>query len=172
MVNDYLLVSALPVLYIGAGLLQSSLSALYLYESSVLPIDRAQMTQPTRVVYRLTASIEMLWFVIYCVKFCFLAQFKFHKPPYAYISIYLTRYYWTSIGICSAALVFTMIQPIILCPNTCEIRSNAFVYRRVLTFTAKCRYFQSSSTVAWETSVTVIDIVTDLLGMFCLRNTL
>jgi hypothetical protein len=109
MVNDYLLVVALPALYIGAGLLQSSLSVLYLYEGSVLPIDQAQMAQPTRAVSRLKASIEMLWLVVYCVKFCFLAQFKFHKPPYAYVSVYLTRYYWASIGICSAALVFTLI---------------------------------------------------------------
>lgn len=128
MVNDYLLVVALPALYIGAGLLQSSLSVLYLYEGSVLPIYRAQMAQPTRAAPRLTSSIEMLWLVVYCVKFCFLAQFKFHKPPYAYVSIYLTRYYWASIGICSSALVFTLIQPIILCPNTCKFMSNISVY--------------------------------------------
>lgn len=128
MVSDYLLVVALPALYIGAGLLQSSLSALYLHEGSVLPVDRAQMMQPATVAPRLTASIEMLWLVVYCAKFCFLAQFKFHKPLYAYISLYLTRYFWASVGICSAALVFTLIQPIILCPNTCEPLSNGFVY--------------------------------------------
>ncbi|KAF2793285.1 hypothetical protein K505DRAFT_244729 [Melanomma pulvis-pyrius CBS 109.77] len=88
----------------------------------------------------------MLWIVIYCVKFCFLAQFKFHKPPYAYVSIYLTRYYWVSIGICTAGLLFTLIQPIVLCSNS-----------------TKCRYFQPSSTMGWEISVTVIDIITDLL---------
>jgi hypothetical protein len=113
MANDYFLVVALPALYIGAGLLQSCFKVLLLYESSMWQADQ----EIRRAAPRLTASIEMLWITIYCVKFCFLAQFKFHKPPYAYVSIYLTRYYWASIGISAAALLFTLIQPLILCSS-------------------------------------------------------
>ncbi|KAF2465613.1 uncharacterized protein BDR25DRAFT_239503 [Lindgomyces ingoldianus] len=87
----------------------------------------------------------MLWTTIYCVKFCFLAQFKFHKPPYAYVSKHLTRYYWSSIGICSAAVLVTLIQPIILCPNS-----------------DRCRYFRDASTVSLEMTVTALDIITDI----------
>lgn len=127
MVNDYFLVVAVPALFVGAGLLQSTLNSLYLHETSTSHADQETTIQSASAGPRLTAVIEMLWIVIYCVKFCFLAQFKFHKPPYAYVSIYLTRYYWVSIGICTAGLLFTLVQPIILCSHPGKLLVNAEV---------------------------------------------
>lgn len=115
MVNDYFLVAAIPMLFAGSALLHSTLDGLYRYEYAVSDADHH--TQLPKTTSCLTAAIEMLWISIYCVKFCFLAQFKFHKPPYAYISVHLTRYFWASIIICSAAFLFTIIHPIVLCPS-------------------------------------------------------
>ncbi|KAF2193418.1 hypothetical protein K469DRAFT_550645 [Zopfia rhizophila CBS 207.26] len=81
----------------------------------------------------------------YSVKFCFLAQFKFYKPPYAFISVYLTRYYWTAIGLCTAAFLFSLVQPIVLCSTA-----------------GNCRYLQTTNTVVLETLITALDIMADL----------
>ncbi|KAF1957113.1 hypothetical protein CC80DRAFT_412196 [Byssothecium circinans] len=146
MINDYFLVAALPILFIALGLLQSILSALFEIEKSSIFI--AQVLQPRLpgTTPRLTAAVELLWVTIYCVKFCFLAQFRFHKPPYAYVNVHLTRYYWSTIGICAAAFLITIAEPIVLCSTS-----------------KNCRYADQSSNVAWETAVSVIDIITDLL---------
>ncbi|KAL1591648.1 hypothetical protein SLS60_011646 [Paraconiothyrium brasiliense] len=53
--------------------------------------------------------MELIWIAIYCVKFCYLAQFKFYKPPYAYVVIALTRYYWTAVGL-SWEIAITLID--------------------------------------------------------------
>lgn len=112
--NDYFVLTALPALYIGAGLLQSSLSTLYSADYSTLPADPIfHSTAP-----RITGSIEMLWITIYCVKFCFIAQFKLYKPPYAYVSFHITRHYLASIGLCTASFLFTLAQPIVLCSTS------------------------------------------------------
>ncbi|KAH7135330.1 hypothetical protein B0J11DRAFT_502156 [Dendryphion nanum] len=143
MINDYFLVAALPLLLTASGLIQSSFDVLYRVET----FDKVSITTTltSKEASRLVAAIEFLWAAIYCVKFCFLAQFKFYKPPYAYVVIHLTRYYWTSIGICVAAFVFTIIQPIVIC-----FRAD------------NCRHFDLSNTVSWEMAASSIDIVTDL----------
>ncbi|KAF2021077.1 hypothetical protein BU24DRAFT_416745 [Aaosphaeria arxii CBS 175.79] len=137
MMNDYFLLVSLPALYAGAALLQSSLDGLY--------AEKGHAGPPT-IAPRLTAAIDLLWISIYFVKFCFLAQFKFHKPPYAYISDSLTRHYWIVMGICVAAGLFTFVQPIVLC-HTID----------------SCRYFEGHSTVPWEIASNTLDIATDLL---------
>ncbi|KAF2735270.1 hypothetical protein EJ04DRAFT_552053 [Polyplosphaeria fusca] len=141
MVNDYFLVVSLPALLIGAGVLHSALGSLY---AGVQPSSN----EPLREAPRLTAAIELLWITIYSVKFCFLAQFKFHKPPYAYVSVHLTRHYWACVALTGAAFVFTIIQPIVSCPNSRD-----------------CQYFHASNVVivALASAVTAVDIVTDLL---------
>ncbi|KAF1967690.1 hypothetical protein BU23DRAFT_482844 [Bimuria novae-zelandiae CBS 107.79] len=90
--------------------------------------------------------MELIWVAIYCVKFCYLAQFKFYKPPYAYVNATLTAYYWVAVGCCSVGFVFTIIQPIVLCrmPD-------------------KCAYTDGSNTRPWEFAITAIDIVTDVI---------
>jgi hypothetical protein len=138
MVNDYFLVLALPVLFIGAALLQSALSLLYQYEDMML---RGYAINPAAASPRLTAAIEMLWIAIYSVKFCFLAQFKFYKPPYTYVSVHFTRYYWVTVGICVTSFVYALIQPIVN------------------------RYSTSADPMPMEMAVTALDIMTDLLGM-------
>lgn len=118
MANDYFLGLAFPALYTGAGLLHSSLGELYMFEDTLVNADVINAPQPSHATPRITAAIELLWISIFAVKFCFLAQFKFHKPLYAHVSAHLTRYYWTSIGVCAAACLFTMAQPIILCSSS------------------------------------------------------
>lgn len=122
MTNDYFLVAALPALYLGTGLLQSTVGTLYVSRTD-LASARGYLAHPASAVPRLTAAIELLWLSIYCVKACFLAQFKFNEPPYAYVSTHLTRYYWALIGICTTAYLFTFVQPIILCPDTSMLLS-------------------------------------------------
>ncbi|KAF2655191.1 hypothetical protein K491DRAFT_434356 [Lophiostoma macrostomum CBS 122681] len=115
MINDYFLVLALPTLYIGVGLLQSTVHVLYPLmdqRMSGAPYGKLVTSGTSR---RFTAAIEMLWISIFSVKFCFLAQFKFHKPPYAYVSVHLTRYYWTVISLCTIGSLYAIIQPIVLC---------------------------------------------------------
>ena len=137
MMNDYFIVVAFPALCISLGVLQSTIEALYRYQDSTSHSTRVATVQGAGSAPRLTAAIELLWIAIYCVKFCFLVQFKFHKPPYAYVSKRLTRYYWTSVGICTMALLFTLIQPIILCPNagnaprTSSCRNDAKLEQRI-----------------------------------------
>ena len=115
MINDYFLIVALPTLYVGVGLLQSTMDGLY------PPTDqRISELQPDDLVAsdtskRFPAAIEMLWISIFSVKFCFLAQFKFHKPPYAYVSVQLTRYYWVVISLCTIGFLYAVIQPIVIC---------------------------------------------------------
>jgi hypothetical protein len=123
-VNDYFLVPALPILFIGASVLHSTLGPLYAIYEDTRPESREQHIQRTSVAPRLTASIEMFWVVVYCVKLCFLAQFKFHKSLYAYVSMHLTRHYWGSVGICLIALIFTLVQPVILCSNAGNIHQH------------------------------------------------
>jgi hypothetical protein len=115
MANDYFLIVALPSLYAASSLMQSILSSLY-WGEGVHGAFNASAASPS-VAARLTGAIEMLWITIYSVKFCFLAQFKFHKAPYAYVSVHLTRYYWASVGACGIGFLFTLAQPIIVCPR-------------------------------------------------------
>ena len=61
------------------------------------------------------AIMELLWVTIYCVKASFLAQFKFHKLPIAYVSPRLTRYHWIVIGICALAFLLALVVPVFLC---------------------------------------------------------
>jgi hypothetical protein len=123
--NDYFLLVALPFLYIGTGLLQSELDTLYFSRGMGNEMQGITIP-PTGASSRLIGSIELLWVSIFCVKFCFLAQFKFYKPPYAYLSLHLTRHWWTAVGICVAALIFTLVTPIVLCPSSSKSRH----YRR------------------------------------------
>jgi hypothetical protein len=104
----------------------------------------------------------MLWISIFSVKFCFLAQFKFHKPPYAYVSPHLTRYYWVVISFCTIGCLYALVQPIVLCSGAGK--HNAHLNRCLITRAGECHYFTSSNTLRWEVSLTVVDIVTDVLG--------
>lgn len=112
MLNDYFLVAALPLLYIGVGLLQATSTALFSFGAQTSPLGAVV---PPNTARQLTAAIELLWIVIFSVKLCFLAQFKFHKPPYAYVSVRLTRYYWACITLCVIGGLYAIIQPIVLC---------------------------------------------------------
>ena len=114
MANDYFLLAAIPFLLAGFALLQSSNQLLYDTENA---FENMPISQPAAATRRLVAAVELLWITTYCVKFCYLAQFKFYKPPYAYVDPLLTKYYWTVIGLCCAGLVFTIIQPIVLCKS-------------------------------------------------------
>lgn len=106
MFNDYFLAVAVPFLFAAFALLQSALYMLY--RSGFQPINDVRL---------LVAAVELIWVAIYCVKFCYFAQFKFYKPPYAYVDAALTQYYWVAIGICIAGFVFTIVQPVIICPK-------------------------------------------------------
>ncbi|KAF2689898.1 hypothetical protein K458DRAFT_96349 [Lentithecium fluviatile CBS 122367] len=93
MVNDYFLIAALPMLLAASGLLHCTFGALSIFADAELSIP------DTSATIRLTAAVELLWVTIYSVKICFLAQFKFFKPPYAYVNVHLTRYYWATVGL-------------------------------------------------------------------------
>ncbi|KAH6633137.1 hypothetical protein C7974DRAFT_165699 [Boeremia exigua] len=109
--SDVLLLLALLSFFAGSALLHSTLSALYNHGSAGAGADRKY------VAPCLTAAIELLWITIYCVKASFLIQFKFHKPPYSLVSANLTRYYWTTIILCTAAFLYTLAVPPTLCPS-------------------------------------------------------
>ncbi|OAG12360.1 uncharacterized protein CC84DRAFT_1077377 [Paraphaeosphaeria sporulosa] len=145
--NDYFLVAGVPILLTGFALLQSVIYQLYWTEES-LTDNTTAWSRHTDTSRRLVAAIELIWVAIYCVKFCYLAQFKFYKPPYAYVDAALTRHYWAVVGLCSVGFLFTLVQPIVLC-----------------TTRGKCRYIDGLDTRSWEIAVTVIDIVTDVLVM-------
>lgn len=113
--SDYCLIAALPFLFAGAGLLQSSLDQLYAHSPVTISKASGQLTSAGP---RLTLAIEMLWVAIYSVKASFFAQFKFHKPPYAYVSPRLTRYYWVAISLCVSTFLFTVIVSAVLCPSS------------------------------------------------------
>lgn len=114
MANDYFLFATIPIFLTGFALLQSSINCLYDTESVLVKMPTLQ---PTAAIRRLVAAVELTWITIYCVKFCYLAQFKFYKPPYSYVDPLLTKYYWATNGLCCAGFVFTIIQPIILCQS-------------------------------------------------------
>lgn len=113
-VGDYILVASLPMLFTASGLLHSVSNAIY----SIDGPGTYASSDWNLVPQRLTAAIELLWIAIYCVKMCFLAQLKFYKPPYAYVNVQLTRYYWATVGLCSMGFMFTVSQPIVLCPDS------------------------------------------------------
>lgn len=115
--SDYFLLMSLPSLFAGAALLHSTLDELYTYWPMGVRTSSQPIDQSTAVTSRLTSAIELLWVTIYCVKASFFAQFKFHRPPYAYVSPSLTRYYWAATSICGCAFVVTLVIPIVLCPN-------------------------------------------------------
>ncbi|KAJ8118778.1 hypothetical protein OPT61_g315 [Boeremia exigua] len=148
--SDGLLLLALPSLLAGSALLHSSLSALYNHSHAGSRADHEYVQQHEDAAPRLTAATELLWITIYSVKASFLLQFKFHKPPYSLVSVNLTRYYWTTVGMCTAAFICTLAVPPILCPSSSE-----------------CQYLEgaSSNTRAWEISLVSIDIVTDIAVM-------
>ncbi|KAF2853121.1 hypothetical protein T440DRAFT_476962 [Plenodomus tracheiphilus IPT5] len=145
-ISDYFLLTALPPLLIGTALLQSIFDDLHARWPSGSDIPASSLKTTSRVTSRLTTAIELLWLTIYCVKASFLAQFKFYKPLYAYVSPSLTRHYWTCIGVCAISFLLTLIVPIVLCPNSDD-----------------CRYLTPRDTVAWETALGTLDIITDLL---------
>jgi hypothetical protein len=116
MVSDYILIASLSILFTASGLLHSVLSTVYSIDRPATYAFSA-ISEQKLVPLRLTAAMEMLWIAIYCVKLCFLAQFKFYKPPYAYVNVHLTRHYWATVCLCSTGFLFTLSQPIVLCPN-------------------------------------------------------
>ncbi|KAF2635402.1 hypothetical protein P280DRAFT_553788 [Massarina eburnea CBS 473.64] len=146
MENDYFLVAALPCLFIACGLLPSILGLLSQNPDASPDPNHDFQSQFPGATPRLVATIELLWIVIFFVKFSFLFQFKFYKPPYAYVNVHLTRYYWMTIGVSCAAFLFTIVYPIVLCPNP-----------------GNCRYINQTNTASWEIAVAVLNIMTDLL---------
>jgi len=116
MARDYILVASLPMLFTASGLLHSVLSVVYSIDNPATYTFYAISAQDMAPL-RLTAAMEMLWIAIYCVKLCFLVQFKFYKPPYAYVNVHLTRYYWATVCLCTTGFLFTLSQPIVLCPS-------------------------------------------------------
>lgn len=159
MANDYFLIAAIPLFLAGFALLQSSINPLYDTEGAFVSMP---ILQPTAATRRSVAAVELIWIAIYCVKFCYLASFKFYKPPYSYVDPLLTKYYWTTNGLCCAGFVFTIIQPIVLCqsPGSFDMP----LWSKELTSVEQCRYVDGSDTRRWEIAVTTIDITTDLLG--------
>lgn len=115
--SDYCLIATLPFLFAGAGLLQSSLDELYANWPRTIPKKPSPSGQHASAGPRLTLAIEMLWVAIYSVKASFFAQFKFHKPLYAYVSPRLTRYYWVAISVCISTFVLTLVVSAVLCPS-------------------------------------------------------
>jgi hypothetical protein len=116
--SDCLLLLALPSLFAGSALLHTALEMLYDHGDAETRADRSHVQQHASAASRLTAAIELLWVAIYCVKGSFLLQFKFHKPPYSLVSANLTRYYWATISVCTAGLLYTLAVPPILCPSS------------------------------------------------------
>jgi hypothetical protein len=115
--SDYLLLLALPSLFSGSALLCSTLDALYDLSDAGSKADRNHAWDAT-AASRLTASIELLWITIYCVKAPFLLQFKFHKPPFSLVSANLTRHYWATLGTCIASFLCTLaVLPILCSPS-------------------------------------------------------
>lgn len=117
--SDYFLLLALPSLFVGAALLQTSLDTLYAPELESSKGDVATSVQNASAAVCLTSAIELLWLCIYTIKASILAQFRFHKPPFAYVSIHLTRLYWAVVILSSLAFAFTLAVPIMLCPTPC-----------------------------------------------------
>ena len=115
--SDYLLLLALPSLFCGSALLWSTLDALYDLSDTGSKADQSRARGAT-ATSRLTASIELLWIAIYCVKASFLLQFKFHKPPFSLVSANLTRHYWATSGTCIASFLCTLAVPPILCSSS------------------------------------------------------
>lgn len=161
--SDYFLVVALPCLYAGCALLDSSLATLYVHVTDVPGEINISRDQPAGTSARLTSAIELLWITVYCVKASFLAQFKFHKPPYAYVSKHLTRFYWVTIGICGSSFLFTLAVPILLCRSSSEL---AFTLGPPFDTDSlgHCEYLRPSNTVTWEIALSIFDIVTDISG--------
>jgi len=121
MMNDSFIISGILLLYIGAGLLQSSLSDLYSYYQHQQQDQISQgANRPQQLSATSLAVLEMLWSAIFSVKFAYLANFKFHKPPYKYVSGHLTRYYWFVGSFCGIGFVFTLIAQavVVLCANS------------------------------------------------------
>jgi hypothetical protein len=113
--SDFLLLLALPSLFSGSALLWLTLDALYNdFGDAGSKANRSHAGDAT-ATSRLTASIELLWITIYCVKASFLLQFKFHKPPFSLVSANLTRHYWATLGTCIASFLCTLAVPPILC---------------------------------------------------------
>ncbi|KAF2830318.1 hypothetical protein CC86DRAFT_284478 [Ophiobolus disseminans] len=135
--------AALPSLFAGTALLHTGLEALYTIESNGSFVDRSKGNSSKDA--QLISAIELLWISIYCVKASFLAQLRFHKLPFAYVSVHLTRLYWVVVGICGTGLTFTLAVPIALCPTS-----------------SQCHYIHAHNTIAWETALTVIDIILDV----------
>ena len=167
--NDYFLVAAAPVLVIGIAFLQSGLHQIYGLQNNFSDADGSSMSRRSNALRRIVAAVEMMWIATYLVKFCYLAQFKFYKAPYRYVDPNLTAYYWAAVGLCVTGFLFTIAQPIILCPSpgTFCTRAN----RAKLIRLDECRYLDPADTGKWEAAVTAIDIVTDLLGQYFLNET-
>lgn len=113
-VNDALVLFALPVIFVGAGLLQSNMEKLYPYQNLEAYVDAHEYEASASVFL---AALEMFWITIYCVKFSYLSSFKFHKPLYAFVSPSLTRYYWFATFVCALIFVFTLVGQVLTCPG-------------------------------------------------------
>ncbi|KAF2200384.1 hypothetical protein GQ43DRAFT_76812 [Delitschia confertaspora ATCC 74209] len=149
MVNDYFVVLALPILFTGAGLLQSTLLGIYSYES-LTGTNSHQMhgasVRDGTFTKRFIAALDMAWIAIYCVKFAFIASFKFHKPPYAYVSAHLTRYYWFIVGGCVTTFILTLVGQAVVCPGAAE----------------NCPFLDSFGQTVLGMLITGLDIMTDI----------
>jgi hypothetical protein len=112
--SDGVLLLALSSLFAGSALLFSTLDVLYDHGDAETRAHRGYVRQHASAASRLTSAIELLWITIYSVKGSFLLQFKFHKPPHSLVSANLTRYYWATISVCTAAFLCTLAVPPIL----------------------------------------------------------
>ncbi|KAL5453278.1 hypothetical protein PMIN06_005539 [Paraphaeosphaeria minitans] len=99
--NGYFLVAGAPMLLARFALLQSAIHQLYWAEETLTETPTA-LLEPTDASRRLVAAIELIWIAIYCVKACYLSQFKLYKPPVGFL--------------------FTIVQPIVLCATREQCR--------------------------------------------------
>lgn len=132
--SDYFLILALPSLFAASALLQSCLDELYTQWPQDNYAAHQMFDHETYAASRLAGAIELLWLAIYCVKASFFSQFKFYKPPYAYVSPRLTRYYWAAVGISVVAFIFTLTLTAILCSSASQlslITANPFKANRL-----------------------------------------
>ena len=116
--------------------MQSSLSDLYSYYQHQQQDQISQgANRPQQLSATSLAVLEMLWSAIFSVKFAYLANFKFHKPPYKYVSGNLTRYYWFVAFFCALDFIFTLIAQavVVLCAGGSSGKflshlTNSFIY--------------------------------------------
>ncbi|KAI1659421.1 hypothetical protein F4813DRAFT_379749 [Daldinia decipiens] len=160
--DDAFLIIAAASLCAATGILYHICYFLYLHSVALLapqllPYLLANYDELLNLQKRVYPFLALIWTTTFAVKGCFLA---FMRPLVWHISRRVNWYYWFIAGFCILSWAFVVSEPFIVCPY--------FGLEGMKCFNSTV---DEKKTLGLTALVTVLDILSDIMGSFLSRST-